>query len=123
MRAADLTLGMAVHASDTLYRESKPVPGRPAIRKTWIRYGERTAGEGFIVNNPGARPVTGIVVGIRTLNESGESTWRYGSDEPTTWRTNTHRTAVLIATSLRTAPIYAWPEDLTKQEGTGHEDH
>lgn len=114
MEASEITLGMRVHAPDTLHRDREYTPGGGGHTKTWLRHAERQR-----THRAEPRPVTGIIVGIRLLDEKGITHWGY--DEPTTWtRTGERRTAVLIATNLRANPARAWIEDVTPE---GENDH
>ena len=107
---SQLRLGERVHAADTLYRKQEG-SGYMSVDKTWIRHGERSAPPGFAVNAPGARPVDGVVVGLRTLAERGTVIYSSG-DDPATWKPKASRAAVLIAYDLRRAPALAWVEDV-----------
>lgn len=98
-----LPLGTPVHANDTLWRatEYRPVYGQRRRVKRWKRHGEDLP--------IGARPVDGIVVGVRHL-ANGYTTSEDSGEEFT--RTD-GVTAYLIATGLHRAPVYALLEDVT----------
>lgn len=92
-----LVLGQRVEFDCQLARVAKLCerPGRTA--KAW----ERISWNG---------PKTGIVVGLRTL-QNGETHW--GSyDEPPTWHAESTLPAVLVAEDLRRKPVYVHRDDI-----------
>lgn len=111
MEASEITLGMRVHASDRLFRERKYEMPKGAASYGWTKTWKRAA-ETLL----GAKPIPadGVVVGIRSLHETGISE---SNGEYIEWSGLSRRTSVLIATDLRRAPVHAWIEDVTPEEG------
>lgn len=104
-----LPLGTPVHATDTLHRTTEyvTVPSPPDAllerrrrEKRWKRYGESLP--------IGARPVDGIVVGVRHLANGYTTAEEYGEEFTRTDGV----TAYLIATGLHRAPVYALEGDV-----------
>ena len=60
---------------------------------------------------PGEHPMSGIVVGVRTLSD-GAATWDY-ADEPIVYHPEVHFTAYLIAYDLHRKPVFLLPESVT----------
>ena len=106
MSGQAFTLGEQVHAEDTLQRRHIWNPATKTSRKEW-RY---LAAEFDIHPEWARKPITGMVVGIRTLVDgrvdyTGDSIEFVG---------DTRRRAVQIVDSLNHAPRMAWIEDVTE---------
>lgn len=98
-----LPFGTPVHANDTLWRatEYRVLEEYPRRVKRWKRHG---------ADLPiGARPVDGIVVGVRHLANG----WTTSYDSGDTFVRTDGVTAYLIATGLHRAPVLALLEDVT----------
>lgn len=110
-----LPLGTPVHANDTLHRTTEyvTVPAPPDTflerrrrEKRWKRHGETRHGETLPIE---ARPVDGIVVGVRHLANG----WTIAEDSGEVFVRTDGVTAYLIATGLHRAPVLALLEDVT----------
>lgn len=107
-----LPLGTPVHANDTLHRTTEYVTvaappdtflERRRREKRWKRHGETLP--------IGARPVDGIVVGVRHLANGWTSSEEYGE----VFTRTDGVTAYLIATTLHRAPVLALLGDVSSR--------
>lgn len=112
MQKEDITMGAPVVAADRLTRHidyKRQREGRFGRRngdwKGWVYSAARWAG----VDRP--KPVSGIVVGIRTVHEWGWRSWQ--GEEGMLWEPEgPRRTMVLVAENLRHEPARVWLEDV-----------
>jgi len=111
----DLVLGQRVSAPDRLVRIVGPAVRdghySTADRKSWVRSAERW---------PSARPqpVTGILVGIRSVPVAGTRTWL--GEDGIAWRPDEQRRRMgLVVEDLRRNPVKVWLDDVVPapQEG------
>lgn len=112
MEKAEATFGLRVVGPDRLERHvdhGRKREGQYGRRggdwKGWVYRGKRWSG----VSNP--KPVDGVLIGIRYVNESGWRTWQ--GEEGVLWEPEGERRAMaLVAEDIHHEPARVWLSDL-----------
>ena len=112
MNRSEVQMGMMVTAPDRLIRHvdykrkrEGAYERRGGDWKGWVYAAARWAG----VDRP--RPVSGILVGLRTVREWGWRSWQ--GEEGILWEPEgPQRTMALVVENLRHEPARVWLEDL-----------